>query len=592
MWQAKTLADLLKLAQLHLNAKEQEEVVEFITNHPDNVVIVCDGLDEGSVNEFKSSLMWSLLKGNCVGIPYSLRLVVTTRPCSAAKEILQTTSYRGVEVVGFTKEDVAVFARKYLGEETGECLLSLLEEQPSIATMMHAPLFCLLVCDLFQKEQELPSQRTEIFKKIVVALLHRYAQTRDFPVPFQDWTDAPASLTELVIGLGKVAFQGLQKKQLYFTDVELVKAGMPLEALKLGLLVKSESTNFWKRDEYTFSHLTVQEFLAALYVSSEVLQTNADLVKLLENISFGDGHLTTFWIFLAGLLEGSLVEALLAQALSGMARKPLDFREYQLLQLCRCYAESLLAQSRTPSASVDKLLDEFQVNYFDVSLSVSDCAAIGTVLHSHSQTERLHKVNFAWCFMHDAGFAQLLPGLQRCKSIQSFDLWSNNLSAQHMSAVSGVLASNASTLEGVTLSLNRIGDEGMEKLCDGLQQCTKLKKLELIQNNLTTRSSVNLSNVLSGLPNLEQLSVDGNDLRDDGIAQLADGLQFCTRLGGLYVRKTALSSQSVPVLHRILSSLPSLHLSVGEYDFSEEDKKKLVCGVSPGRIHFGYAYLR
>ena len=43
VWQAKTLADLLKLAQLNLNAKEQEEVVQFITDHPDQVVIVCDG---------------------------------------------------------------------------------------------------------------------------------------------------------------------------------------------------------------------------------------------------------------------------------------------------------------------------------------------------------------------------------------------------------------------------------------------------------------------------------------------------------------------------------------------------------------------
>ena len=179
----------------------------------------------------------------------------------------------------------------------------------------------------------------------------------DIKVPFQNCTvDAPASLEELVIGLRKVAFQGLQKKQLYFTDVELFKAGMSLESLELGLLVKTESTNFWKLDEYTFSHLTVQEFLAALYVSNEVLQTDADTAaKLLEDISFGDGHLTTFWIFLAGLLEGSSVEKILARALSDMSGRCLH-PMIQLLQLCRCYAESLLSQSGTPSANVETLL--------------------------------------------------------------------------------------------------------------------------------------------------------------------------------------------------------------------------------------------
>ena len=120
VWQAKTLPELLKLAQLGLSPEEQEEVRQFITNHPDKVVIVCDGLDEASVDEFKGGMMWSLLQGKCVGIPSSLRLVVTTRPCSTARELLQSTSYRGVEVVGFTKEDVSLFARKYLGEETGQ----------------------------------------------------------------------------------------------------------------------------------------------------------------------------------------------------------------------------------------------------------------------------------------------------------------------------------------------------------------------------------------------------------------------------------------------------------------------------------------
>ena len=167
-------------------------------------------------------------------------------------------------------------------------------------------------------------RRTEAFQKIVAAILHHYAKARDFKVPFQNWTDAPTSLKELMIGLGKAAFQGLQKKQLYFTDAELFKAGMSLEALELGLLVKLDSTSFWKRDEYTFSHLTLQECFAAPDVSGEVLQTDADLTKLLEKMHLYDGHLTMFWIFLAGLLEGGLVEVLFAQAASAISEGTLS----------------------------------------------------------------------------------------------------------------------------------------------------------------------------------------------------------------------------------------------------------------------------
>ena len=51
VWQARTLADLLKLAQLGLRSEEQEEIRQFITNHPDKVAIICDGLDEGRIND-------------------------------------------------------------------------------------------------------------------------------------------------------------------------------------------------------------------------------------------------------------------------------------------------------------------------------------------------------------------------------------------------------------------------------------------------------------------------------------------------------------------------------------------------------------
>ena len=582
VWQAKTLAELLKLDRLSLNTKEQEEVVQFITSHPDQVVIVCDGLDEGSVDE--SSLLWSLLQGNCVGIPSSLRVIVTTRPCNAAGDILQSTSYQGVEVIGFTKEDVAVFARKYLGKETSKKLLSLLDKQPSIASLMQAPLFSLLVCDLFQEDQDLPPRRTEIFEKIVVTLLHRYSKAHDLKEKFINLADTPASMRKLVIGLGKVAFQGLQKKQLYFTDVELKKAGMPAEALELGLLMKSESTVFWKPDEYAFSHLTVQEFLAAVYVSSEVLQTAANVAKLLEEVRFDDGHLTTFWVFLAGLLDGTMCEVLLDHALSGILNATrfvlsISPQNVQVLQLYRCYAESLLAQSGTPSASIGKLLKMGAVDFPFIKLSAADCTVIGTVLQFHNQTEHVQLVDFLHCGMNDAKLAQLLPGLLCCKSMRIFFITGNRLSSQHMLAMSDILANSGSTLVKLDLEFNRIEDDGLDMLAQGLKRCRKLKTLCLSSTGLSSKSGSTLSNVLCSLPSLKNLEISHNSLGDGGIEQLANGLQLGTRLVQLNIRYTGMSSESIPVLLHLLSSLPSLQLVVGCLDFSEEGREKLACAL-------------
>ena len=587
VWKAKTLADLLGLAELHLSTREQDEIVQFITNHPDKVAIVCDGLDEGSINE--SSLLWRLLQGKCVGIPSSLRVVVTTRPCKAAGDISQSISYRGVEIVGFTEEDVALFARKYLGQNAGDKLVSLSEKQPEIGGMLHAPLFCLLVCDLFQEEQDLPSRRTELFEKIIVALLHRYAKAHSLEEPFQDWADAPASLREKVIGLGKVAFEGLKVKKLYFTDVELKKAGMPAAALELGLLTKSESTKFWKRDEYAFSHLTLQEFMAALYVSSEVLQSDADMAKLLKTVRFNDGHLSTFWVFLAGVLRGGILEAFL-RAMSDQLEL-INVSSYlhavQMLQLHRCFYESELGRRGAQSASVGTLLKKISsINLFGpMSLSVSDCAAMSTVLRAHQETEKFRQVQIDFCIIPDAGFEQLLCGLQPCKSIQEFSMrnMTSSLPTQHMPSMGTILANSASTLEMVDLQQSVLGDDGLEQLVPGLQQCRNLKMLQLRNTRLTLRSAPTLRDVVSCLPRLEELLVHGMDLHDSGMEQLASGLQHCTALKRLDVRYTKLSTRSVPVLCNLLSSLHRLHwLWIGGNGFTRNDLIKLQQSVLRG----------
>ena len=549
VWQAKTLTELLRLAELDLSPDEQKEVHKFITNHPDQVVIVCDGLDEGTVDE--SSMLWRLLQGKCVGIPSSLRVVVTTRPCKAASDISQSIGYRGVVVVGFTPEDVAVFAHKYLGQNTGDKLLSLLKKQPAIEGMLHAPLFCLLVCDLFQEEQKLPSRRTETFQKIVVALLHRYAKAHGLEEAFSDWVDAPASVRAMVTGLGKVAFKGLKKRQLYFTDVELKNAGMPAAALELGLLTKSESTKFWKRDEYAFSHLTVQEFLAAMYVSSHVLQTKADMAKLLETVCLDDGHLSTFWVFLAGLLRDEMLEALL-RVMCNQPERTSFFRPLRLvrrLQLYHCFSESDLGKRGAPSASVGDLLRRMPWLHFigpAPPLSLSDCAVISTVLRTHRETEHLRLVRLFCCKIPNAGMEVIFSGLQPCTSIQVFQMSMMicALPSLHMSTVGAILAGSARALEVVNLDRSSVGDDGLEKLSAGLQHCRNLKTLGLNHIGLTARSAPTLCDVVSCLPRLEKLWIDGNDLRDSGIEQLASGLQHCTALRLLRIQHEVVRSFS------------------------------------------------
>ena len=513
VWKAKTLPELLRLHQLGLSADEQEEVRLFITHNPDKVVIVCDGLDEGLVD--KSSMLWSLLQGNCVGVPSTLRLVVTSRPCVTANELSENISYQGVEVVGFSKENVALFAHKYLGKESSKKLLSLLHNQPSVASMMHTPLFCLLICDLFREDQDLPSRRTEIFEKVVVAVLRRYAKARSLKASFREVNKAPPELRELILSMGKVAFEGLQKKQMYFTEEELEEAGLATEALELGFLTKAESSAFQEVDEFTFSHLTLQEFLSALYVISEVLKTGADLPALLQKASLEGDHLSLFWVFVAGLLSGDLVEDLLNTICQGMEKPTLVkrriFPKSLKLMLCRCFAESCLGRNGSQSASIGKHLTNKGVDLSMEKLSRSDCSALSTVLQCHrTESERLQLLDLTLCFMTDAGLALLLAGLLCCKSIKRFSLAWNSLTSQHMSDIGAVLSNNASTLEFVCLTSNQIGDDGLEALSQSLKRCSALQRLYLSSCSLESRGALILTGVVSSLPRLTLLAYQGN----------------------------------------------------------------------------------
>ena len=581
VWKALTMGELLKLARLGLSPEEQEEVLEFVTSHPEQVVLICDGLDEGSVDE--GSLLWSLLNGNCAGITTGLRIIVISRPCDSASDLSQSDSFRGVEVIGFTNEDVAVFSQKYVGADKAAQLLACLEKQPFLAGLMHAPLFCLLVCDLFKETGDLPSRRTDIFEKIVAAILQRYAKARGIKVPFKTVAHAPASLRALIMSLGKLAFDGLQEEQLYFTDVKLEEAGVVTEALQLGFMMKCESTEFWKRDEYTFSHLTMQEFLAALYASSEASRRGGELGKLAVQVKFKDSHLDTFWVFLAGLLDGDTTEAVISR-LPKTRKGPIS-NAFRTLLIYRYLDESYLGRTCSPSHFFGRFLKRGGVSFERIPISDDSCALISRVLQCYRGID-IPLALFSACSLSDEGLAQLLTGLQSFKSIRYFHIPKNDLGSSSMSHVSAFLSKSGGNLTEVNVSDNGISDEGLAKLAVGLKQCKALESLSLENTHLTPASGPILRDVVSCLPQLKSLQVARNNLGDSGLQQLAGGLQLdkCPPLRVIDLRDAKLSDRSVQPLVDLMASFPLLEkLSLLDNGFSEDGLAELraATGVHP-----------
>lgn len=54
-------------------------------------------------------------------------------------------------------------------------LLAELKKQLSITALLHIPFYSVLACEQFKQKQSFPNRKTEIFKKLVVCLMQRYA---------------------------------------------------------------------------------------------------------------------------------------------------------------------------------------------------------------------------------------------------------------------------------------------------------------------------------------------------------------------------------------------------------------------------------
>ena len=609
VWRAKTVSELFQLRELGLIPAQEVEVEKFISQHPSHFALVCDGLDEGRVDE--SSLLWRVMSGTSLR---GLRVIITSRPCSAVSDLSESgTINRHVQLFGFSKENVREFVIKYLGETQGAEMLSQLAKQPSISSLMHTPFFALLVCEQFKEDGQIPQTRSGIFSSVTLRLVQRYARRQGLKAKFKHVEKAPGMLYQHVVEVGRVAFDRLKRKDLSYFELE--EEDLPGEAVGLGFLEHMQATSLSEEDQYGFRHLTMQEYLAAVYACAEVLKKPADVVKLVEQLGCGaeSGHLNTFWVFMAGLLQSDLHEELLCAiaktdiqsvtnsmqakdsasdstsivdplpASSGKSgggggeetkdklpgesegkAKPLGI--YRFLLLLHCSQEGVADSGSKSSACVKYVLKQEGVDCQDYGgLTPSDLGVISRMIEYHNDI--VEKVDMTDCDLGDDGLQQLLPGLLSCTCLKELNLggfhvsFGNDLSEKHMTRVGQVLANNRHTLERLDLGSNwLVQDGGLGRLADGLRQVQHLQRLELYNLGLTDASGPTLASIISHQPSLVECDVARNRIGDSGFAAIAPALHKCQHLEKLDLQANCLQWDvyTTCLLSSALASLPRL----------------------------------
>ncbi|XP_037396757.1 NLR family CARD domain-containing protein 3-like isoform X3 [Pygocentrus nattereri] len=338
-----SLVDLLRLFFTDIKQLKPADYYQY------KVLFIFDGLDESRLpldfqnNESLSDvtqsasvdvLLTNLIKGNL--LPSAL-LWITSRP-AACGQIPPECVDQVTEVRGFSDPQKEEYFRKRISDQSvANRVITHMKSSRSLYIMCHIPVFCWIAASVLERmlgeseSGEIPKTLTQMFTQFLIFQIKH----KDQKYHGNCDTD-PRQTREMIQALGKLAFQQLEKGNLIFYEEDLRECGIDVREVSVysGVCTQifREELGLHLGKVFSFVHLSVQEFLAALFVffsfisqNRNVLEhqthSNSTVTDFLKSavdraLQSENGHLDLFLRFLLGLsLESNqtLLRGLLTQ---------------------------------------------------------------------------------------------------------------------------------------------------------------------------------------------------------------------------------------------------------------------------------------
>ncbi|XP_064176367.1 NLR family CARD domain-containing protein 3-like isoform X6 [Anguilla rostrata] len=524
------------LMQLLHHYFPQLKEIKSIEGDQVKVVFIFDGLDECRLplhfqsNKFccditESSsvdvLLTNLIKGNL--LPNAL-LSITSRP-AAANQIPPECVHQVTEVRGFNDPQKEEYFRKRIRDQNlASSIISHIKSSRSLYVMCHIPIFCWISATVLEtmwgkaESGDLPKTLTEMYTHFLLIQTNvknqKYHGTDE-----ADPKKSSASDTEIILKLGKLAFRQLEKGNLIFYEEDLRESSIDVSEASVysGVCTEifKEECGLYQEKVYCFVHLSVQEYLAALFVFHSCVNENrnvlraekskpqSDRVQLSElhrsavdqALESKNGHLDLFLQFLLGLSLDSiqmLLGGLLTQTGSRSTVPDLQTQtesRSQSIEKTVQYIKKMIKKESSAERTINLFhcLNELNVNSLvqeiqnslrsgnlsDKKLVPDQCSALAFVLLMSE--EILDEFDLETYNTSAAGHQRLVPVVRNCrKSI----LNSCNLTEKSCDSLASSLQSSNSPLRDLDLSYNNLRDSGVELLCAGLMSPNcKLQRL-------------------------------------------------------------------------------------------------------------------
>ncbi len=237
------------------------------------VVLFVDGLDE-TTEEHQSQVLREFSK---LSSRYRQAILcVSARPYSLSVGLASVTKW---ETLPLAPEDRLKFVEKWfenVDRAKGRRLMDECRDRPELLDLGSNPLLLSIVCALFNNDLQIPSDSDELYERVIQGLLGSWDSFRNIA---RTTVLASLSVRKRSILVSFLAAALFEKRKIVFSyrDVELTgsiksaAARMRAEIPSTGKLLHALYSDFGILSErspgiFSFSHLTIQEYLVARYV--------------------------------------------------------------------------------------------------------------------------------------------------------------------------------------------------------------------------------------------------------------------------------------------------------------------------------------